>query len=79
MSRLRRRKPMPDPSHLMGEEMKAIRLHLCLTQRDFGIHLGLSPKSAQGTVARWEAGKRIPSEVTLRAARALVLLDEAGL
>jgi len=48
---------------MTGEEIKALRLRLGLTQTELGDVIGVY----WGTVSRWEAGKMMPSTLALRA------------
>ncbi len=48
---------------MTGEEIKALRLRLGLTQTELGEAIGVY----WGTVSRWEAGKMKPSTLALRA------------
>lgn len=60
----------------MHNKVKQARHSLGLSQREFGIMLGLSPTNADRTVRRWEAGTK---ELSGTAAKALeLLLEKAG-
>ena len=48
---------------MTGEEIKALRLRLGLTQAELGEAIGVF----WNTVSRWEAGKMAPSTLALRA------------
>ena len=48
---------------MTGEEIKALRLRLGLTQTELGEAIGVF----WNTVSRWEAGKMEPSTLALRA------------
>jgi putative transcriptional regulator len=48
---------------MTGEEIKALRLRLGLTQAELGEAIGVF----WNTVSRWEAGKMEPSTLALRA------------
>ena len=54
---------------MTGEEIKALRLRLGLTQAELGEAIGVF----WNTVSRWEAGKMRPSTMALRA---LIELDK---
>lgn len=47
----------------IGERIKCIRKKINLTQTEFGDRIGI----AQNTIAAYEAGRREPQEVTLKA------------
>lgn len=55
-----KRKRMPP------EELRAIRASLGLTQREFGVAIGLRPAGAQIAVSRWERGRGMSEEVERR-------------